>query len=121
MCGILGQINFSGQPVDPNGLMAMSSTMTSRGPDGSGLYVQGRLGFGHRRLKVIDLTQSSQQPMVDAKLGLGIVFIDIRISNAIPWRYPKRGCLHAASRFSQIPGSASETCCHIPSTGPVPS
>ncbi|MGE0474750.1 MAG: N-acetylglutaminylglutamine amidotransferase [Nitrospirales bacterium] len=74
MCGILGQINFSGQPVDPNGLMAMSRTMDRRGPDGSGLYVQGRLGFGHRRLKVIDLTQSSQQPMVDAKLGLGIVF-----------------------------------------------
>ncbi|MCW5785825.1 MAG: N-acetylglutaminylglutamine amidotransferase, partial [Nitrospirales bacterium] len=42
--------------------------------DGVGLYVQGRLGFGHRRLKVIDLTQSSQQPKVDTPLGLGIVF-----------------------------------------------
>ncbi len=74
MCGILGQINFSGDPVDPKRLMAMNATMTSRGPDGMGLYVQGRLGFGHRRLKVIDLTQASQQPMVDSKLGLGIVF-----------------------------------------------
>jgi asparagine synthase (glutamine-hydrolysing) len=74
MCGILGQINFSGDAVDPASLMAMSATMTSRGPDGVGVYVQGRLGFGHRRLKVIDLTQASQQPMVDARLGLGIVF-----------------------------------------------
>ncbi|MEX2494411.1 MAG: N-acetylglutaminylglutamine amidotransferase [Nitrospirales bacterium] len=74
MCGILGQINFSGLPVEPKGLMAMGATMTNRGPDGVGIYVQGRLGFGHRRLKVIDLTQSSQQPMVDSKLGLGIVF-----------------------------------------------
>lgn len=74
MCGILGQINFSGLPVNPEGLKAMSATMTNRGPDGVGLYVQGRLGFGHRRLKVIDLTQASQQPMVDSDLGLGIVF-----------------------------------------------
>jgi len=74
MCGILGQINFSGDPVDPKGLMAMNGTMINRGPDGAGLYVQGRLGFGHRRLKVIDLTQASQQPMVDSTLGLGIVF-----------------------------------------------
>ncbi|MDR4462229.1 MAG: N-acetylglutaminylglutamine amidotransferase [Nitrospirales bacterium] len=74
MCGILGQINFSGDPVDPKYLMAMNATMTTRGPDGMGLYVQGRLGFGHRRLKVIDLTQTSQQPMVDSTLGLGIVF-----------------------------------------------
>lgn len=74
MCGILGQINFSGCPVDPKDLMPMNATMGSRGPDGVGLYVQGRLGFGHRRLKVIDLTQASQQPMVDSTLGLGIVF-----------------------------------------------
>ena len=74
MCGILGQINFSGHPVCPEGLKAMSATMTRRGPDGAGLYLQGRLGFGHRRLKVIDLTQASQQPMVDSVLGLGIVF-----------------------------------------------
>ncbi|GJL59667.1 MAG: asparagine synthetase B [Nitrospirales bacterium] len=74
MCGILGQINFSERPVDPKDLMDMNGTMRSRGPDGVGLYVQGRLGFGHRRLKVIDLTQASQQPMVDATLGLGIVF-----------------------------------------------
>ncbi|MFZ1745481.1 MAG: N-acetylglutaminylglutamine amidotransferase [Nitrospirales bacterium] len=74
MCGILGQINFSGCPVNPEDLISMNATMGSRGPDGVGLYVQGRLGFGHRRLKVIDLTQSSQQPMVDSTLGLGIVF-----------------------------------------------
>ncbi|HSF09080.1 MAG TPA: asparagine synthetase B, partial [Nitrospirales bacterium] len=60
--------------MDPKDLMAMNATMGSRGPDGVGLYVQGRMGFGHRRLKVIDLTQASQQPMVDSALGLGIVF-----------------------------------------------
>ena len=48
--------------------------MHSRGPDGAGTFVQGPLAFGHRRLSILDLAPSSQQPMVDNELGLGIVF-----------------------------------------------
>jgi asparagine synthase (glutamine-hydrolysing) len=48
--------------------------MRSRGPDAAGAFVQGSLGFGHRRLSILDLAPSSQQPMVDNELGLGLVF-----------------------------------------------
>jgi asparagine synthase (glutamine-hydrolysing) len=48
--------------------------MQSRGPDASGFFSQGPLGFGHRRLSILDLAPSSQQPMIDNQLGLGVVF-----------------------------------------------
>lgn len=52
----------------------MIDCMVPRGPDGSGIWCQGGIGFGHRRLKIIDLSEASQQPMVDSTLGLSIVF-----------------------------------------------
>ena len=48
--------------------------MRARGPDDGGTYAVGRYGFGHRRLMIMDLSTASQQPMVDAANGLGIVF-----------------------------------------------
>jgi asparagine synthase (glutamine-hydrolysing) len=48
--------------------------MHARGPDAAGLFAQGTLGFGHRRLSILDLAPSSQQPMIDSELGLGLVF-----------------------------------------------
>lgn len=74
MCGIAGQLNMKDGPVDPVALLTISANMVKRGPDGSGFFVQGRHAFGHRRLKVIDLSQASQQPLIDSALGLGIVF-----------------------------------------------
>jgi asparagine synthase (glutamine-hydrolysing) len=52
----------------------MAGCMTSRGPDGEGVVARGRVAFGHRRLKIIDLTEKAEQPMVDPSLGLTIVF-----------------------------------------------
>ena len=52
----------------------MAETMASRGPDASGSVSRGRVALAHRRLKIIDLSDSSQQPMVDSDLGLSIVF-----------------------------------------------
>jgi len=48
--------------------------MRARGPDAAGVFAQGTLGFGHRRLSILDLAPSSQQPMIDSELGLGVVF-----------------------------------------------
>jgi asparagine synthase (glutamine-hydrolysing) len=48
--------------------------MHSRGPDAAGVFAQGSLAFGHRRLSILDLAPSSQQPMIDNELGLGVVF-----------------------------------------------
>jgi len=51
----------------------MAETMADRGPDGAGAWAQGPVALAHRRLKIIDLTISGDQPMVDAQLGMTIV------------------------------------------------
>jgi len=53
---------------------AMTGSMVPRGPDGSGIVSRGPFAFGHRRLKIIDLSERGQQPMVDSELGLTLVF-----------------------------------------------
>jgi asparagine synthase (glutamine-hydrolysing) len=52
----------------------MTEAMMPRGPDAAGLFAQGNIAFGHRRLRIIDLSERSQQPMLDPELGLAIVF-----------------------------------------------
>ncbi len=74
MCGIAGEIRFDDQKVDPSTLAAMTEQQWRRGPDSSGLWLSPNRGFGHRRLKIMDLSDAAQQPMVDPALGLGIVF-----------------------------------------------
>jgi asparagine synthase (glutamine-hydrolysing) len=74
MCGIAGEIRFDGQPVDIGALTRMNAGQAARGPDGQGLTVSDRLGFAHRRLRIMDLSDAAQQPMFDPVLGLGIVF-----------------------------------------------
>src|ERR1700710_1008347 len=48
--------------------------MSRRGPDGSGIWSNGPVALGHRRLAIIDLSAAGAQPMVDAELGLTVVF-----------------------------------------------
>jgi asparagine synthase (glutamine-hydrolysing) len=74
MCGICGEATFLGQPASVEAVAAMSGCMVQRGPDGDGVVARGRVAFGHRRLKIIDLSEKAEQPMVDPALGLTIVF-----------------------------------------------
>jgi asparagine synthase (glutamine-hydrolysing) len=55
-------------------IQKMLGSLEHRGPDASGVFVQGKLGLGHRRLSILDLAPTSQQPMTDPELGLGVVF-----------------------------------------------
>jgi asparagine synthase (glutamine-hydrolysing) len=73
MCGLCGELSFSGASR-VGGVQRMADAMRSRGPDASGIFVQDRLALGHRRLSILDLAPTSQQPMLDPELGLGIVF-----------------------------------------------
>jgi asparagine synthase (glutamine-hydrolysing) len=73
MCGICGEVRTSGE-ISMAGISQITRAMHSRGPDAAGFFAQGSLAFGHRRLSILDLAPSSQQPMVDNELGLGIVF-----------------------------------------------
>ena len=52
----------------------MNRVMFPRGPDGNGVFQSGPLAIGHQRLKILDLSEHAQQPMIDSELGLGIVF-----------------------------------------------
>jgi asparagine synthase (glutamine-hydrolysing) len=74
MCGVCGEIRFDGFSADVAAVSRMSASMGSRGPDGDGLSSQGAVAFGHRRLSIIDLSARGAQPMVDAALGLTLVF-----------------------------------------------
>jgi len=74
MCGIVGEIRYDGAEVDLARLHAMSEAIARRGPDALGVYSQQGMAVGHRRLKIIDHAERSQQPMIDPALGLGVVY-----------------------------------------------
>tara|TARA_B110000285_G_C15112117_1_gene611763 strand:- start:512 stop:2284 length:1773 start_codon:yes stop_codon:yes gene_type:complete len=74
MCGICGQFRFDGGFVSTVSLDDMMSKLARRGPDSKGKWLQGKVGFGHQRLSVIDLSNLGSQPMVDELLKLTLVF-----------------------------------------------
>ncbi|GAA1306599.1 N-acetylglutaminylglutamine amidotransferase [Pseudonocardia xinjiangensis] len=74
MCGIAGEIRFDGGDPDVEAVARITAEMHRRGPDGSGVYSTGAIALGHRRLKIIDLSERGAQPMVDPELGLAAVF-----------------------------------------------
>lgn len=74
MCGFCGEVNFNGQNASAARIERMNDSMAPRGPDGSGVVVRGPVGLGHRRLKIIDLTECAAQPFVDTELGLTLAF-----------------------------------------------
>lgn len=64
MCGIVGIFDLSEKrEINRDLLSRMNETQFHRGPDEGGLHIEAGLGFGHRRLSIIDLT-SGQQPMI---------------------------------------------------------
>ncbi|HNS11731.1 MAG TPA: asparagine synthase (glutamine-hydrolyzing) [Bacteroidia bacterium] len=77
MCGISGFIDFSGRSSFDE-LKAMSDTLSHRGPDDSGYeifqYRGASIGFGFRRLSIIDLSPAGHQPMQNISNGTWIVF-----------------------------------------------
>ena len=83
MCGIAGEFRFDGQFADAEAVARMTERLSPRGPDGSGVMAQGPVALGHRRLKIIDLSEKASQPMADPALELSIVF------NGCIYNYPE--------------------------------
>ena len=73
MCGICGIILKDGKKVSLNKLKSMADTMVHRGPDDSGYFLQDNMGFGFRRLSIIDLDNGGQ-PMINNNNTIAIVF-----------------------------------------------
>ncbi|WP_405592111.1 N-acetylglutaminylglutamine amidotransferase [Streptomyces sp. NBC_01190] len=74
MCGLTGEIRFDGTRPDLAAVERMTDRLAARGPDGRGLWSQGAIALGHRRLKIIDLSERGAQPMTDPESGLTVVF-----------------------------------------------
>jgi asparagine synthase (glutamine-hydrolysing) len=81
MCGICGVFNLqSGEPVSRDLLAQMTDLISHRGPDESGIYLDGPVGLGSTRLSIIDLS-NGHQPMSNEKGDIWIVF------NGEIWNY----------------------------------
>ncbi|ADN75428.1 asparagine synthase family amidotransferase [Ferrimonas balearica DSM 9799] len=81
MCGFAGFHSDNPAPEHKQWVERMVETLAPRGPDSEGLMVRQGLVLGHRRLKVIDLSDQGSQPMTD--LGLDLVF------NGCLYNYPE--------------------------------
>jgi asparagine synthase (glutamine-hydrolysing) len=83
MCGICGELRFDDRSPDLGAVDRMMGQLHRRGPDHAGSHADGALAFGHQRLAIIDLSHRASQPLVDAELGLALVF------NGTIYNYPE--------------------------------
>ena len=79
MCGLAGELRFTPidqapRPADLAAVERITHHLAPRGPDAWGFHSQGPIALGHRRLKIMDLSDGSAQPMVDSQLGLSLAF-----------------------------------------------
>ena len=78
MCGITGALSFTNSrySITENYIGRMRDTMTHRGPDGAGTWVSSdaRVGLGHRRLSIIDLSDNAAQPMCNEDRSIWVTF-----------------------------------------------
>ncbi len=63
MCGITGIFNFDGNTPSKKVIEEMTESLKHRGPDGKGIFLENNIALGHRRLKILDLTEKGSQPM----------------------------------------------------------
>ncbi len=78
MCGICGILDYgtTNSSIDESLLRRMSDSMRHRGPDDEGIFISPnrRLGFGFRRLSIVDLSRAGHQPMSSPDGSVTIVF-----------------------------------------------
>jgi asparagine synthase (glutamine-hydrolysing) len=74
MCGIAGILSFSARPADKGHVRQMTDAMSHRGPDADGLWAEGAMALGHRRLSIIDLSAAANQPFADISDRYRMVF-----------------------------------------------
>src|SRR3984957_13437758 len=74
MCGICGKLNFdNAKGVSTSLLKSMADAIQHRGPDDEGFYYSGPVGFGFRRLSIIDLN-TGHQPLSNEDGSVWIIF-----------------------------------------------
>jgi len=90
LCGIAGVFGYKNSlGIEEREILAkISNSMATRGPDGSGMWLesQGKVGLLHRRLSIIDVTENSNQPLWSA-CGKYIIVFNGEIYNYKSLRY----------------------------------
>jgi asparagine synthase (glutamine-hydrolysing) len=94
MCGIAGLISLDGAAPDKAVLERMTAAVAHRGPDGAGVVLRGPVGFGHRRLAIVDLSQDGLQPMQTPDGRLSVTF-NGEIYNYVELRKELEGLGHS--------------------------
>ncbi len=75
MCGIAGLVHLDPRGLADAGEVArMTRTLVHRGPDGEGVWTKGAVGFGHRRLAILDLSEAGAQPMADRQGEITVTY-----------------------------------------------
>jgi asparagine synthase (glutamine-hydrolysing) len=74
MCGILGIYNLNREPIVLQNLKRMAETISHRGPDSEGFFLEDHIGFAHRRLAILDVSPRGAQPMTSKDGNWTIVF-----------------------------------------------
>lgn len=74
MCGFVALIGRDGRCVDPLVVDRMTDTLHHRGPDGRGVFIAESVGLGFRRLSILDLSPTGDQPMHSADGRYVMVF-----------------------------------------------
>ncbi|MCU0372447.1 MAG: asparagine synthase (glutamine-hydrolyzing) [Ignavibacteria bacterium] len=74
MCGICGIYYFKKDSLEPGAVESMMAGMRHRGPDDSGIMINGKCDLGFVRLSIIDLTKNANQPMTDSSGRYTMVF-----------------------------------------------
>ncbi|MFF9306855.1 N-acetylglutaminylglutamine amidotransferase [Streptomyces sp. NPDC014777] len=74
MCGLSGEMRFDGTRPDLTAVERMNDRLAARGPDGEGVWSRGAVALGHRRLKIIDLSERGAQPLTDTEQQITGVF-----------------------------------------------
>jgi len=80
MCGLAGIWRLDGDEADPSAIELMLDPIAHRGPDGRGVWREGRVALGHLRLSIIDLTDASGQPMLTTD-GTGVLVYNGEVYN----------------------------------------
>jgi asparagine synthase (glutamine-hydrolysing) len=105
VCGICGIYDSRGRPIEEDLLISMRDAQIHRGPDGSGIFLDGSVGLGHRRLSIIDL-DGGAQPLSNEDDTLHLVF-NGEIYNYLELRDQLQGLGHRFKTHSD-----SETILH---------
>lgn len=102
MCGIAGVWSLAGEPARREDLRAINVLQAHRGPDDSGIYVDGALGLAHTRLSILDLSDAGKQPMHFADRY--VLTFNGEIYNFLELRktLESRGCRFSSNSDSEV-------------------